>query len=100
MRPVSGAALGVAALITSPALAAAATGALPVDVAMTRYLLAAGLCWVLLAVAEEWWWPGTGTASSSVPSRRPLDPPPAEEPAATQEWSPAPAPVAPGPDPA
>lgn len=65
MRPVSGAALGAAALVTSPALAAAATGALPVDVALTRYLLAAGLCWVLLAVAEEWWWPTPGRTTGT-----------------------------------
>jgi hypothetical protein len=67
MRPVSGAALAVAALLTSPALSAAASGAMPVDVALTRYLLAAGLCWVLLSVAEEWLWPAAGTASPSAP---------------------------------
>lgn len=56
MRPVSGAMLLIAALLTSPALAGAATGAMPLDVALMRYLVVAGLCWVLLTVAAEWLW--------------------------------------------
>lgn len=65
MRPVSFAVLAVAALLTSPALGAAATGDLPVDVALTRYLLAAGLCWLLLSVASEWLWPAAAAAPSA-----------------------------------
>jgi hypothetical protein len=65
MRPVSFAVLAVAALLTSPALGAAATGDLPVDVALTRYLLAAGACWLLLSVASEWLWPAPAPASST-----------------------------------
>ena len=75
MRPVSFAVLAVAALLTSPALGAAATGDLPVDVALTRYLLAAGLCWLLLSVASEWLWPTPAPASQS-PSEPPSAPSP------------------------
>ncbi len=56
MRPVSGTMLLLAAVLTSPALAGAFTGAVPVDVALTRYLVVAGVSWVLLTVAYEWFW--------------------------------------------
>ncbi|WP_374454295.1 hypothetical protein [Nocardioides sp.] len=56
MKPVSGAMLLVAAVLTSPALAGAVMGAVPVDVALGRYLVVAGVCWVLLTVASEWLW--------------------------------------------
>lgn len=56
MKPVSGPTLVVAALLTSPALADAAAGTLPLDVALSRYLLVVGLCWVLLSAAAEWLW--------------------------------------------
>jgi hypothetical protein len=56
MRPVSGTMLLVAAVLTSPALAGAFTGAVPVDVALARYLVVAGVSWVLLTVAYEWFW--------------------------------------------
>ena len=56
MKPVSGTMLLVAAILTSPALAGAVMGAVPVDVALARYLVVAGLCWVLLTVAAEWLW--------------------------------------------
>ncbi|MDR7252819.1 hypothetical protein J2X46_001804 [Nocardioides sp. BE266] len=56
MKPVSGVMLAVAALLTSPALAAAAEGTMPLDVALARYLVVAGICWVLLTLASEWLW--------------------------------------------
>lgn len=56
MKPVSGAMLLVAALLTSPALAGAVRGAVPVDVALARYLVVAGVCWVLLTIAAELFW--------------------------------------------
>lgn len=65
MRPVPFAVLAVAAVLTAPALGAAAAGDLPLDVALTRYLLAAGLSWVLLSVAWEWLWPEGGAATAS-----------------------------------
>jgi len=68
MRPVSGPTLVVAALLTSPALAGAATGALPLDVALTRYLLVVGLCWVLLTAASEWLWGEPEPVATGEPS--------------------------------
>lgn len=56
MRPVSGTMLLVAAVLTSPTLAGTFTGAVPVDVALARYLVVAGVSWVLLTVAYEWFW--------------------------------------------
>lgn len=72
MRPVSGPTLVVAALLTSPALAGAATGTLPLDVALTRYLLVVGLCWVLLAAAAEWLWAEPSPAATGEPSPGPV----------------------------
>lgn len=56
MKPMSGFTLVVAAVLTSPALASAAVGEMAVDIALTRYLLAVGVCWLLLTVASEWFW--------------------------------------------
>jgi hypothetical protein len=67
MRPVTGPTLVVAALLTSPALADAATGTLPLDVALTRYLLVVGLCWVLLSAASEWLWAEPEPAATAEP---------------------------------
>lgn len=61
MRPVSGTMLVVAALLTSPALAGAVMGSVPVDVALVRYLVAAGVSWVLLALAADTIWSPTVT---------------------------------------
>lgn len=65
MKPVSGAMLLVAAALTSPALAGAVMGSVPVDVALGRYLVVAGVCWALLTFAAEWLW------SESAPSGAP-----------------------------
>jgi hypothetical protein len=102
MKPMSFAVLAVAALLTSPALGAAATGDLPVDVALTRYLLAAGLCWLVLSVASEWLWPAPAPAPSATqPPSQPSQPSPSGADGATastpepgQPRSPVPAPDA------
>lgn len=71
MKPVSGAMLLLAAALTSPTLAGAAMGTVPVDVALGRYLVVAAISWVLLTVAAEWFWSEpvapatTGQASST-----------------------------------
>jgi hypothetical protein len=102
MKPMSFAVLAVAALLTSPALGAAATGDLPVDVALTRYLLAAGLCWLVLSVASEWLWPAPAPEPSATqPPSQPSQPSPSGADGATastpepgQPTSPVPAPDA------
>ncbi|MBC2932346.1 hypothetical protein [Nocardioides sp. zg-1228] len=75
MKPISGTVLVVAALLTSPALAGAATGAVPLDVALGRYLLVTGLCWVLLTMAAEWLWsePQPAVGAEPPPAAAPPD---------------------------
>jgi hypothetical protein len=50
MSPLSAPVLGGAALLTAPALWRSVTEAMPLDAALTRYLLAVLLCWVALEV--------------------------------------------------
>ncbi len=65
MRPVSGVMLAVAAALTSPALAGAVMGSVPVEVALVRYLVVAGVCWLLLTFASDWLWsPATDDAAA------------------------------------
>ncbi len=42
--------LGAAGVCASPALYQALTGGMPMEVAMSRYLVALGICWVALSV--------------------------------------------------
>lgn len=58
MIPLSGWVLGAAAVLTSPALyAALVTGTMPIDVALTRFLLTTAACWVAASVARAVIWP-------------------------------------------
>ena len=41
--------LGAAGICASPALYQALTGGMPMEVAMSRYLVALGICWVALS---------------------------------------------------
>lgn len=51
MNLLSGTVLGSAAVVASPALwQALVTGTVPVDVALQRYLVAAGACWAALSM--------------------------------------------------
>lgn len=75
MIPMSGPVLVVAAVVSSPALwATAVTGELPLDVALTRYLLVTGLCWVLLSVASELFPPAAPAGRQPVPVPEDDDP--------------------------
>ena len=54
MSPLSPAVLGGAAVVASPALwAGVVDGSMPLDVALTRYLIAIGICWAVLSVVVE-----------------------------------------------
>lgn len=57
LSPVNGAVLGTAALVVSPALWLAVEGSLPVDVALSRYLVAVPLCWIALNVLVQFFLP-------------------------------------------
>ena len=71
MIPLSGWVLAAAALVASPALwSSLVEGVMPLDVALTRYLVATAACWVALSLASELIWPSSaqarGPASDSV----------------------------------
>ncbi len=54
MSPLSVPVLGAAALVASPALyAGLVEGTMPIDLALTRYLVAVGVCWGLLSLLVE-----------------------------------------------
>lgn len=66
MSPLSGPVLGGAALMASPALYAGLwEGSMAIDVALTRYLIAVGLCWALLSLLVEWALPSGPTTVST-----------------------------------
>ena len=61
MSPLSPAVLGGAAVVASPALwAGVVDGSMPLDVALTRYLIAIGICWAVLSVIVELAFTGGG----------------------------------------
>ena len=65
MIPLSGWVLAVAAVLTSPALwAGLVDGTMPLDVTLTRYLLACAACWVVLSMVADLIWP---TAAAVLP---------------------------------
>ncbi len=62
MSPLSGSVLIGAAVVSSPALKASLIDqTMPLDVGLTRYLIAVVICWVLLSVVVELAFPAPGT---------------------------------------
>ena len=62
MSPLSAGVLGAATLVSSPALwLGLVDRTLPVDVALTRYLVAVVLCWAALSVVATWAFPDPGS---------------------------------------
>lgn len=54
MSPISGAVLTGATLMASPALwSSLVEGSMPLEVALTRYLIAVAICWVLMSLVAE-----------------------------------------------
>ena len=67
MSPLSSGVLGAATLVSSPALwLALVDRTLPLDVALTRYLVAVVLCWAALSLVAAWAFPDP----RAVPVRR------------------------------
>lgn len=61
MTQLSGWVLAAAAVLTGPALwSTLVTGTMPLDVALTRFLIATAACWVAVSVLAEVW-PSTET---------------------------------------
>ena len=80
--PFSAGVLSSAAALTSPALYHAfVTGTLPIDVALTRYLLAVVVCWLVLCLVIELVPKAPGTSGPAVPASGAVTthPMPAEE---------------------
>lgn len=61
MSPLSTPVLAAAAVVASPALWSVVDGTLPLDVALTRYLIALGICWALISVVAEFAFPAPGS---------------------------------------
>ena len=79
MNPLSTKVLGAATLVSSPALwLSLVDRTLPLDVALTRYLVALVLCWAALSLVATWAFPDPG----SVPVRPEQAESAAEEPLA------------------
>lgn len=60
MIPLSGGVLAVAAVVSSPALWGGVEGTMPIDQALTRYLIAVAICWAVLAVVIDLTFPSPG----------------------------------------
>lgn len=62
MSPLSGGVLTAATLVASPALwSSLVEGTMPLDVGLTRYLIAVGICWALLSLVVEFALPSAKT---------------------------------------
>ena len=62
MNPLSTKVLGAATLVSSPALwLSLVDRTLPLDVALTRYLVALALCWAALSLVATWAFPDPGS---------------------------------------
>lgn len=61
MSPLSSGVLASATLVSSPALwLALVDRTLPLDVALTRYLIAVVLCWAAISLVATWAFPERG----------------------------------------
>lgn len=71
MIPLSGWVFAIAALLTSPALwSSLVEGRMPLEVAITRYLVAVGICWAALSVVVGLAFPPPGAARAKVDEQR------------------------------
>ena len=75
--PLSSSVLGAATVVSAPALwLGLVDRTLPLDVALTHYLVAVALCWAALSVVATWAFPDPGSVK--------LDPTLREEPASIE----------------
>jgi len=67
MSPLSAPILGAAAVVASPALwSSVVDGTMPLDVALTRYLIAIGICWVVISIVVELALPSPGSVKAEL----------------------------------
>lgn len=68
MSPLSTGVLAAATLVSAPALwLGLVDQTLPIDVALTRYLIAVGLCWAAISLVATWAFPDPGTVQAKAP---------------------------------
>lgn len=74
VSPLSTGVLVAATLVSSPALwLGLVDQTMPLDVALTRYLIALVLCWAALSLAATWAFPDPGSVKVEVEAREPDD---------------------------
>lgn len=82
MSPLSTGVLGAATLVSSPALwLGLVDRSLPLDVALTRSLVALVLCWAALSVVATWAFPEPGSIRTDPPGPEAAPEPSPTEPA-------------------
>lgn len=82
MSPLSTGVLGAATLVSSPALwLGLVDRSLPLDVALTRYLVAVVICWAALSVVATWAFPEPGSIRTDSPGPEAGSEPSTTEPA-------------------
>lgn len=70
MSPLSGIVLTSATVVASPALwDSLVKQTMPLDVGLTRYLIAFGICWALLSVVAEFALPSPGSLRPREPEK-------------------------------
>lgn len=80
MSPLSAGVLGAATLVSSPALwLGLVDRTLPLDVALTRYLVAVVLCWAALSLVASWAFPAPGSVKLRVDEAEPEQKPSAAD---------------------
>ena len=72
MSPLSAGVLGAATVVSSPALwLGLVDRTLPLDVALTRYLVAVVVCWAALSLVATWAFPAPGSVTVPVEEPEP-----------------------------
>lgn len=73
MIPLTGGVLTLAAVVSAPALLGGVDGTLPIDEAMTRYLVAVAVCWLVLAIVLDLTFPPGGPVKVPVEQTQAID---------------------------
>ena len=73
MIPLTGGVLALAAVVSAPAVVGGVEGTLPLDEAMTRYLIAVAVCWLVLAIVLDLTFPSGGPVKLPVEESQAAD---------------------------
>jgi len=64
VSPVNGIVLGAAAVVVSPTIWFVVQGTVPLDEALTRYLLLVPVCWAAINLVAEFFFPAPGSVAT------------------------------------